>query len=271
MKHSYNLSPSPFISSFNISYPRSKLSKNHHETHLLSPIFSDQDHSFKLYTRIGRSKRGSLFASVTRSINLSKLKIDPPPIRALFVFYARCKLLKRIEDRLERKSIPVPPLRRDYAFYEFTREIECPFSSHQRCRFIVSRCKTCLYCRNKRASANWPRVSTIERHWTPSFWRLCPETTLFISAINKLPYVGQREEEREWVRPLVRGALTIVIGGWLRFTKFRESHRDDNGGLGRHPFGSSDKIRGRVVLMNDASNLSWTTLELNCGGDGKKG
>lgn len=78
MKHSYNLSPSPFISSFNISYPRSKLSKNHHETHLLSPIFSDQDHSFKLYTRIGRSKRGSLFAScVTRSINLSKLKIDP--------------------------------------------------------------------------------------------------------------------------------------------------------------------------------------------------
>ena len=52
-----------------------------------------------------------------------------------------------------------------------------------------------------------------------------------------------------------------VVGYDLR--NFAKSHRDDNGAPSRHPFGLSDKIRGRVVLMNDASNLSWTTLELN--------
>lgn len=76
------------------------------------------------------------------------------------------------------------------------------------------------------------------------------------------------------VRPPVR-----PFGSWLandrkrglRFTKFRESHRDDNG---RTPAGPGDKTRERargLVLTNDASNLSRTTLELQSKGGGTKG
>lgn len=76
-------------------------------------------------------------------------------------------------------------LREDYVFYGMVWEIERP-SVMLLSWFIRNRCKTRVYWRNKSHES----VPMIRRAETWSSWRLRPETTLFISAINKLPYVG---------------------------------------------------------------------------------
>lgn len=59
-----------------------------------------------------------------------------------------------------------------------------------------------------------------------------------LTSCRTLDRVEKRERKRErmgMVRPLVRGALTIVMGGWLRFTKFREKSPRRQWRLGAPP------------------------------------